>query len=67
MMFNTIRTVLILVKDELWVYYDLNNWVYFIGDSLKQPNILLSIICNAFEYFWNTLVDLSSEPYDFTV
>lgn len=65
-MFNTIKTVFILVIDELWVDCDLNNWVYLIGGSLKQPNILLSIICKAFEYFWNTLVDLSSEPYDFT-
>lgn len=66
-MFSTINTVLMLVKDEEGFDYDLNSWVDVFGESLKHPNILLSIICNAFEYFWNTLFDLSSEPYPFTL
>lgn len=55
-MFNTIKTVFILANDddELLDDYDLKICVYF---TLKQPKTLLSIICNAFEYFWNTLVD----------
>ena len=60
-MFRTINTVLMLVKDEDGFDYDLNNW-FVVGEILKHPNILLSIICNAFEYFWNALLDLSSEP-----
>lgn len=55
-MFKTINTVFILENDddELLDDYDLKICVYF---TLKQPKTLLSIICNAFEYFWNTLVD----------
>ena len=65
-MFRTINTVLILFNDEEGFDYDLNNWFDGVVESLKHPNILLSIICNAFEYFWNTLLDFSSEPYPFT-
>lgn len=65
--FNTIRTVLIVIlfiEELLLSPFSLGLSVVKIGLLalfseliLKQPNILLSMICRAFEYFWKIFDD----------
>lgn len=58
-MWIVIRIVLMFIEEgEFWFDWSFQNWLLLLNeDTLKQPKTLLSIICKAFEYFWNILLN----------